>query len=34
MDALYKAGIESSEWADFVNKVVLEKLEKGKKKDV
>lgn len=31
VDALYKAEIESSKWADFVNDAVLEKIEREKK---
>ena len=27
IDALYKAGIESDKWQDFVNDAVMEKLE-------
>lgn len=33
MDALYKAEIEPSKWAEFVNEAVLEEIEREKKEE-
>jgi hypothetical protein len=32
VDALFRAGISSDQWGDFVNEAVLEKIERGEEK--